>query len=154
MNTVEIAHCRNRPRQRSQSTHLGCSKYAIISDPDEGRFYRHRNMLYLPSQIHNGRFRLCRQCQPVQHDSKANGDQVVQHLQKSINMWAGLLRATGGALVPEKCFWYYIHNTWKNGKWQYVSTPTTHVMLVPDDNNAPIPIPELNPSEARCTLGV
>jgi len=60
----------------------------------------------------------------------------------------------GGMLVPEKCFWYYIHNTWKNGKWQYVPNPTTHAMLVPNDNNAPIPIPELTPAEARRTLGV
>jgi len=79
---------------------------------------------------------------------KGNGEQVVHQIQKSINMWAGLLRATGGALVPEKCFWYYIHNTWKNGTWQYVANPTTQAMLVPNDNNAPIPIPELPPSEA------
>jgi len=78
---------------------------------------------------------------------KGNREQVVHQMQKSINMWAGLLRATGGALVPEKCFWYYIHNTWENGTWQYVANPTTQAMLVPNDNNAPIPIPELPPSE-------
>jgi len=43
------------------------------------------------------------------------GEQVVQRMQQSLNMWAGLLRATGRALVPEKCFWYYIHNTWSQG---------------------------------------
>jgi len=81
---------------------------------------------------------------------KGNGEQVVHKMQQSINMWAGLLRAMGGALVPKKCFWYYIHNTWKNCKWQYVPNPTTHAMVVPNDNNAPIP----TPVEARRTLGV
>jgi len=38
--------------------------------------------------------------------------------------------------------------------WQYIANPTTQAMLVPNDNNAPIPIPELPPSEARQTLGV
>jgi len=83
-----------------------------------------------------------------------SSEQVVQQMQKSINTWAGLLRATGGALVPDKCFWYYIHNTWKNGAWQYVRNPTERAMLVPNDNNALHPIPELPPSEARRTLGV
>jgi len=49
-------------------------------------------------------------------------------MQQSINMWAGLLRATGGALVPEKCFWYYIHNTWSQGRWQYVPNPNSSDM--------------------------
>jgi len=81
--------------------------------------------------------------------SKGNGEQVVYKMQQSINMWAGLLRAMGGALVPEKCFWYYIQKKKKNGKWQYIPNLTTHAMLVPNNNNAPVPIPELTLSEAR-----
>jgi len=83
-----------------------------------------------------------------------NGEEVVSQMQKSINTWAGLLRATGGALVPEKCFWYYIHNTWYNGKWQYVTNPKHQTLMVPNDNSTAIPIPELLPSEARRTLGI
>jgi len=56
-------------------------------------------------------------------DTNGDGRQVVKRMQDSINMWVGLLQATGGALVPEKCFWFYIHNTWdQQGKWQYVKT--------------------------------
>jgi len=69
-------------------------------------------------------------------------------------LWAGLLQATGRALVPEKSFWYYIHNTWSQGRWQYVPNPNSHDMHVPDDNNASIQILELPPSEAWRTLGV
>jgi len=41
-------------------------------------------------------------------------------------------------------------------KWQMAicTNLTTHVMLVPNDDNVTIPIPELNPLEARQTLGV
>jgi len=76
------------------------------------------------------------------------GEEVVSQMQKSINTWAGLLRAMGGALVPEKCFWYYIHNTWYNGKCQYITNPMHQTLLVPNDNTTAIPIPELPPSEA------
>jgi len=63
-----------------------------------------------------------------------DGLKVVQRMLESINMWAGLLCATGGALVPEKCVWHYIHNKWDNGWWQYLITPQTHHMSVLDDS--------------------
>jgi len=69
-------------------------------------------------------------------------------------MWAGLLRATGGTLVPEKCFWYYIHNTWDKGKWQYVKMQSTQGIHVPDKNSQPTKIPQLSPLEAHRTLRV
>jgi len=57
-------------------------------------------------------------------------------------------------LVPEKCFWYYIHNTWSQGRWQYSPNPNSRDMHIPDDNNTPIQIPELLPSKVHRTLGV
>jgi len=33
---------------------------------------------------------------------------VLHQMQGSLGMWAALLQATGGVLVPEKCFWYFI----------------------------------------------
>jgi len=87
-------------------------------------------------------------------DVKGVGKQVVRRMQESINMWVGLLHATSGALVPEKCFWYYIHNTWSHGKWQYSKNPATQAMYVMDDNDQQIKIPQVLPSEAWRTLGV
>jgi len=49
------------------------------------------------------------------NDPSNNGVKVVQRMQELIKLWAELLQATGGALIPEKCFWYYIHNQWENG---------------------------------------
>jgi len=33
---------------------------------------------------------------------------LVQQLQKAVTQWDGLLWASGGTLVPEKCFWYLV----------------------------------------------
>jgi len=40
-------------------------------------------------------------------------------MQQSLSMWHSLLWATGGELVPEKCFWYLIDFKWDNNKWTY-----------------------------------
>jgi len=87
-------------------------------------------------------------------DINGEGGQVVTRMQDWINMWVGLLWATGGTLVPEKCFWYYIHNTWDKGKWQYVKTQSIQCLHVPDENSQPTKIPQLSPLEAQRTLGV
>jgi len=47
---------------------------------------------------------------------------VTIKMQHSVDHWEGLLKATGGALVPTKCFWYLINFKWLNNKWQYVTS--------------------------------
>jgi len=79
---------------------------------------------------------------------------VVEKMQNSLKTWAGLLRATGGALVPDKCFWYYVHNKWENGTWKYAQPSEQDRMQVPDDKGNLITIPQLGPSEAKHTLRV
>ncbi len=37
--------------------------------------------------------------------------------QIEIEQWSCLLNATGGALKPEKCWWYLLDYTCINGKW-------------------------------------
>jgi len=39
----------------------------------------------------------------------------MQHL---VTNWEGLLCATGGALVLDKCFWYVINQQWDKDQWQ------------------------------------
>ncbi len=36
-----------------------------------------------------------------------------------LEQWSCLLNATGGALKPEKCFWYLLDYECKDGKWTY-----------------------------------
>jgi len=46
--------------------------------------------------------------------------QVARKMQESLNLWHRLLQATGGNLVPEKCFWYLINFRWEHTHWKYV----------------------------------
>ena len=43
---------------------------------------------------------------------------VYHHLQASINFWNSILQVTGGALNPEKCYWYVSQFLWSVGQWE------------------------------------
>jgi len=45
--------------------------------------------------------------------------QVCKKMQASLTMWVGLLCATRGDLVPDKCFWYFLDFHWVNNHWKY-----------------------------------
>jgi hypothetical protein len=50
-----------------------------------------------------------------------------------------LLNATGGALKPEKCFWYLIDYICKEGEWKYAEmVPREMVITNPDGTKSPI----------------
>jgi len=40
-------------------------------------------------------------------------------MQAALDLWNDGLRATVGALVPAKSFWYTIDFEWKSGCWSY-----------------------------------
>ena len=37
----------------------------------------------------------------------------------SLNHWEGSIRATGGAIVPDKSHWFLIDFVWTHGNWRY-----------------------------------
>ncbi len=39
--------------------------------------------------------------------------------QREVTQWCHLLNAKGGALKPEKCFWYLLDYTCDGGEWSY-----------------------------------
>jgi len=83
------------------------------------------------------------------------GNKVIQQMQKAVTQWDGLLWASGGALVPEKCFWYLIDFEYTNNRWKYKKSnqaPGQITML--DSTRKQVTIQRLEPSEARRTLGV
>jgi hypothetical protein len=45
-------------------------------------------------------------------DVNKSGDSVRQKMQQAIDHWEGGLKATGGALVPAKSYWYLIAFVW------------------------------------------
>ena len=80
---------------------------------------------------------------------------VAARMQESLTAWEGGLRATGGAIVPEKSHWYLIDFVWKDGFWRYASLEETNCGLkVRDCDGNSKTIERLAVSEARRTLGV
>ena len=78
-------------------------------------------------------------------------------LQASLTSWSQLLIATGGALKPEKCFYYLMSfTTDRNGKWIYEQNEHREdlgiTVELPDGSSAPIE--HLSVNEARITLGM
>jgi hypothetical protein len=53
-------------------------------------------------------------------DRSVPTQQVLTQAQEALNLWEGLLRATGGALAPEKSYWYLVEVTRARGQWRYV----------------------------------
>ena len=81
--------------------------------------------------------------------------EVAARMQDSLTAWEGGLRATGGAIVPEKSHWYLIDFVWQDGFWRYVSLEETNFGLyVRDCDGNSKKIERLAASDARRTLGV
>jgi len=80
---------------------------------------------------------------------------VLQTMQHSVDNWEGLLRATGGALVPSKCFWYLLDFRLDHNRWVYKQIHhSPGEITIWDADLRRIAIPCLTPSEVRRTLGV
>jgi hypothetical protein len=88
-------------------------------------------------------------------NTKTKGEEVIPEMQEVVDRWEGSIRATGGALVPSKSYWYLIDFVWKNGQWKYRS-----IKSMPGDisirgvDGIRVTLERLEPSEARETLGV
>jgi len=80
----------------------------------------------------------------------SNEEQVVaSKMQGSVSLWHGLLKATGGDLVPEKCFWYLIDFHFEHNKWSYKQWPITQCKIhMPQEDRTHVTIPWLQMSEA------
>jgi len=76
-------------------------------------------------------------------------------MQAALDLWNQGLHATGGALVPEKSFWYSIDFKWRSRCWSYtlMQTQTEH-LLMDDHNQNQRPLSMLSLAEAQRTLGM
>ena len=80
---------------------------------------------------------------------------VIPLMQAALSLWETGLRATGGALVPEKSFWYLIDFRWRGSTWRYAKYPTEPGSLsMPDNNQHEHSIKRLPADKAQRTLGV
>lgn len=80
---------------------------------------------------------------------------VVRRHQDTVTCWAGCLKVTGGALKPEKCFWYPIQWKWTKGIAHVVLSRTIKEdIFVTNPDGIVESIPKLDYNETREVMGV
>lgn len=91
----------------------------------------------------------------VPDDQNAEFMQVARQMQDALTAWEGGIRATGGAIVPEKSHWYLVDFVWTNGLWRYASIEETPASISVRDSDGNVKVlSRLSTSEAQRTLGV
>jgi hypothetical protein len=97
----------------------------------------------------------------VVHSRETNGANddtrdLVREMQQVVDTWEGGLRASGGALVPSKSYWFLIHFIFENNKWRYANVAETPGSITIRDipGHGREALERLEVDEARETLGV
>jgi hypothetical protein len=80
---------------------------------------------------------------------------VAKELQTSLDFWEVGLRASRGAILPEKTAWNLTSFKWSNGTWKYQTIADSPVLLtVKDIHREPHTLHWLEYNESMTTLGV
>jgi hypothetical protein len=88
-------------------------------------------------------------------DVNTSGLDTLPTIQKGVDMWEGGLRATGGALVPEKSHRYLIDFVWSNDQWHYITkTQVPADLTIRDAEGTRHVLHRCNPHESNETLGI
>ena len=89
-------------------------------------------------------------------DVNTSGKTIMKEMQSVIDHWEGGLRATGGAIVPKKSYWYLIDWIWEKGKWRYAQINDIPGNLTIRDTcgTRRVILQRYNPDIAKETLGV
>ena len=81
--------------------------------------------------------------------------EVGEQMQAAMMAWDGGITVMGGAMVPEKTFWYLVDFKWMAGKWCYATLEETPATLqVKDCNGQMQMLTRLPVDQAEWTLGV
>ena len=91
----------------------------------------------------------------LQEDETSTMSDAQEALQASVSSWGNLLISTGGALKPQKCFYYVIGYEWdRNGNWKYSELPAHPTLItVPLPTGLPSTIQQLSVHVPSTTLG-
>jgi len=85
----------------------------------------------------------------------STSQEVLPLMQAVLSLWEQGLRATGGALVPSKSFWYHIDFRWNGSHWRYAKAGQGPEMLLMHDHTQTLsPINQLQANDTQQTLGV
>ena len=79
--------------------------------------------------------------------------ELMLQAQQEVTQWSLLLNATGGALKPEKCFWYVLDYTCYEGEWSYAMHSDFELLVTnPDGSRSSIKQEEV--ATSKKTLGI
>ena len=82
-------------------------------------------------------------------------DAIIARAQQAIDTWEACIKATGGAIRPEKCHWYLLDFIWEGSQWKLASAlDSPGTLTVQDTNNQRHTISRKDPSDSAITLGV
>jgi hypothetical protein len=90
-------------------------------------------------------------------DHSTTPTQVFDEMQRMLDHWEGGLRATGGALIPSKSYWYGIDFKWNKQKqlWEYKQiSELPGALTLKDHSRTTVTLTRLEAHEARETLGL
>lgn len=93
---------------------------------------------------------------PQVAETTTTATEVLAALQKAVDIWEGALRATGGAIVPAKSFWYLVdfeRNAEGVAKYKKKAVLPGDLTVL-DTNGERVTLERLECSEGRRTLGV
>ncbi len=79
---------------------------------------------------------------------------VMKRAQTNLDKWSQLLNATGGALNPDKCYWYLISYICNKGIWEYDKDGSSHILSIPLPDGSRQQITQLPVSEPKKMLRV
>jgi hypothetical protein len=83
-------------------------------------------------------------------------EEVMDRMQHSINRWEGGLKATGGAIVPQKSFVYpVVFDFEPSGEWKYrKNTDIDYNFTIANHTNTIQLLSQLEVQKGKCMLGV
>ena len=80
---------------------------------------------------------------------------AILSIQQAVDTWEAGLKVTGGALVPEKTFWYLLDFEWKGGDWSYRTIQSAPGRIHANDiTGRQIELRQVEPYTAEETLGI
>ena len=88
--------------------------------------------------------------------SDATAQEITKSMQEALQMWEGLVRASGGALVVDKSVWWLLDFHWHpDGTWSYATKEMTPAdITITDAKGHPVTLDRSEPHEDFETLGV
>ncbi len=82
-----------------------------------------------------------------------DSDAVLLAAQNNLEKWAELLTATGGALNPDKYYWYMVSYVCREGEWEYDDTKSYEFTIILPDGTCKA-IMQLRVTDSQKMLGL